>query len=118
MAGVLDFPKSKSGLDAEAKFTLQFSKILDAGKSDHSGFRKWKVSALAAYCDLGDDWRLSNVRIGLLPSAPGCAPDLALLRRSFPTQSQSGFWRSAGQWRAWWLMSCLMQVSCCWGVTK
>ena len=48
------------------------------------GFRKWKVSALAAYCDLGDDWRLevlvSNVRTGLLPSAPGYAPDLALLR--------------------------------------
>ena len=42
------------------------------------------MSALAAYSALGDDWRLpvlvSNVRIVLLPSAPGCAPDLALLR--------------------------------------
>ena len=40
--------------------------------------------ALAAYSALGDDWRLpvlgSNVQIGLLPSDPGCAPDLALLR--------------------------------------
>ena len=80
------------------------------------------MSALAAYSALGDDWRLpvlvTNVRIGLKPSAPGCAPDSALLGRSFPAQSQSGFRRSAGRWRAWWLMSCLMQVSCCWGVSK
>ena len=72
--GLLLFPKSDQTKTCAVTFLKEFWAYWTRVFCLTGWSRKWKMSALAAYSALGDDWRLSvlvsNVRIGLLPSAP------------------------------------------------